>query len=56
MPIELSAQEREMIAGLLEKELEDVRSELHHTRSHEYKDGLKEREKAVRELMAKLKP
>ena len=54
MPVELNALERALIANLLEKELEDIRSELHHTQSHEYKDNLKEREKAVRELLARL--
>ena len=54
MPVELNALEKELIANLLEKELEDIRSELHHTQSHEYKDNIKEREKVVRELLARL--
>ena len=37
MAIELSKPEKELLAAILEKELEDVRSELHHTQDHEYK-------------------
>ena len=54
MPIDLSFLEREMVKSLLEKELEDIRSELHHTQSHEYKDNLKERERVIREVLARL--
>lgn len=54
MAIELTHPEQEVLTGLLEKELEDVRSELHHTQGHDYKDGLREREKIVRGLLAKL--
>jgi hypothetical protein len=54
MPIEPTPAERELLTGLLEKELEEVRSELHHTQGHDYKDGLREREKLVRGLLAKL--
>lgn len=55
MPIDLSQQEKEIVTGLLEKELEDIRSELHHTQGHDYKDTLKERELLVRGLLAKIK-
>ena len=54
MPFELDPREKEILTGLLEKELEEVRSELHHTRGHDYKDSLREREKLVRALLAKL--
>jgi hypothetical protein len=54
MPIDLSEAERTLLASILEKELEDIRSELHHTRGHEYKESLKEREALVRGLMAKV--
>ena len=37
MTFDLSKQERELLAALLEKEMEDVRSELHHTEAHEYR-------------------
>jgi len=54
MPIDLSQPENELLAGLLEKELEDIRSELHHTKGHDYKESLKERENLVRGLLARL--
>lgn len=54
MPIDLSQVEIELLAGLLEKELEDIRSELHHTRGYDYKESLKARERLVRELLGKL--
>jgi len=53
MPIELSALEKDLITDLLEKELEDIRSELHHTQGHGYKDTLKERELLIRGLLAR---
>jgi hypothetical protein len=55
MPIELNQQEQELVASLLEKELDEIRSELHHTQGHGYKDTLKERELLVRGLLAKIK-
>jgi hypothetical protein len=54
MPIDLTAAEREFLKSLLEQELEDIRSELHHTKGHDYKDSLKERERVIREVLAKL--
>jgi hypothetical protein len=55
MAIDLSEPERELLAALLEKELEDIRSELHHTQGHDYKDTLKEREGLVRGLLARVR-
>jgi hypothetical protein len=55
MAIELSQPEKELLVTILEKELEEVRSELHHTQDHSYKENVKEREKLVRDLLAKLK-
>ncbi len=54
MAIELSPQDKELLTGLLEKELDETRSELHHTQRHEYKESLKERERLVRDLLARL--
>lgn len=54
MPIDLAPMEKDLLVNLLEKELEDIRTELHHTRGHDYKDTLKERELIVRGLLAKL--
>lgn len=55
MAIELSKPEKDLLATILEKELEEVRSEFHHTQDHDYKDNVKDREKIVRDLLAKLK-
>ncbi len=55
MPIELSNEEREILVGLLEREYEEVRTEIRHTQSHDYKDSLKEREKRIHDLLGRLK-
>jgi hypothetical protein len=54
MQIDLSQEEKDLLMGLLEKELDEVRSELHHTQAHDYKESLKVREQLVRALLAKL--
>ena len=54
MLIDLSQGDKDLLTGLLEKELDEIRSELHHTRGHDYKESLKEREKLVRGLLARL--
>jgi len=55
MPVELSRDEMDLLVGLLEKEFDEIRTEIHHTRSHDYKDGLKVREKLVQALLGRLK-
>jgi hypothetical protein len=55
MPVELSRQETDLMVGLLEREIEEIRTEIHHTRSHDYKDSLKEREKLLNGLLGRLK-
>jgi hypothetical protein len=54
MPIELTAVEKDLVKGVLEQELEDIRAELRRTENHEYRDNLKERERVIREVLAKL--
>jgi len=54
MAIELSHPEKDLLTEILQKELEDIRSEFHHTQAFEYKESLKEREAAVRGLLVKL--
>ncbi len=56
MVIDLSQAETEIVAAMLEKELEDIRSELHHTHVHDYRESLKEREALVRGLLSRLRP
>jgi hypothetical protein len=55
MPFELTREEKEMLVRLLEKELDETRTENRHTESHEYKEDLKDREKRVQDLLRKLK-
>jgi hypothetical protein len=55
MTIELGPAERDIVTELLETELEDMRSELHHTQVHGYREALKDREKLVRDLLEKMK-
>ncbi len=55
MPIELSDEEKEILIVLLEREFEEVRQEIRHTQSHDYKDSLKEREKRIHDLIGRLK-
>ncbi len=54
MSVEMSAEERELVAELLDQELEDVRSEQHHTQAFDYKESLRRREELIRGLLAKL--
>jgi hypothetical protein len=54
MAIDLSTPEKELLTGLLEKELEDVRSEFHHTQAHDFRDTLRCREEIIRGLLAKI--
>ncbi|MCK7476634.1 MAG: hypothetical protein M0C28_03015 [Candidatus Moduliflexus flocculans] len=46
---------KDLVTDLLESELEDIRSELHHTQVHGYREALKDREKLVRGLLEKMK-
>lgn len=55
MATHLSEAEKELLTRLLEEELDGIRTELHHAQVHDYKENIKEREKLVRELLAKLK-
>lgn len=55
MAIDLNEAERELLAEVLDKELEDIRSELHHTQGHDFKDSLREREALVRGLLARVR-
>lgn len=54
MSIELSQPEIDLLKAVLEKELEDVRSEFHHAQVFDYREALKRREGLVRTLLDKL--
>ena len=50
----LTENELEIIYVLLLKEAEDTRVEMHHSKNHEYKMYLADREKYVNELTCKI--
>jgi hypothetical protein len=54
MTIELSPQEKDLLTEILQKELEEIRTEFHHTQVFDYRESLKVREAAVRGLLGKL--
>jgi hypothetical protein len=53
--VELSDSERELLIDLLDREVPNLREEIHYTDDHDYKETLKQREIAVKELLRKLK-
>ncbi|MEN6310203.1 MAG: hypothetical protein ABFD80_01540 [Acidobacteriota bacterium] len=55
MPFEWNPGEKDLLVWLLEKEIEDIRTEIRHTSSHDYKDGLKVREQQILNLLERLK-
>jgi hypothetical protein len=54
MDIELSNPEKDLLVSLLDKELEEVRSEFHHTDAYEFREGLRCREELLRGILTKL--
>ena len=54
MNLELSQDERNLLATLLDETLRDLKAEIHHTDTPEYKDLLKERELLMIGLLNKV--
>lgn len=54
MTIELTTQEHEYLADLLQSALGELRDEIHHTDSFDYKELLKAQEKLIHALLRKL--
>lgn len=54
MRIELSADDLSLIKMILEKDLEEVRIEIHHCRNHEFKDWLKTRQTQMLDLVNRI--
>ncbi|OFW09389.1 MAG: hypothetical protein A3G20_09515 [Acidobacteria bacterium RIFCSPLOWO2_12_FULL_59_11] len=54
MTLNISEREAEILRTLLNRFVEETRSEIHHTDAVAYKDGLKTEEQAAKELLAKL--
>ena len=54
MTLNISEREAEILRTLLNRFIEETRSEVHHTDAGSYKEGLKVEEQAAKELLAKL--
>jgi len=51
---DLTPEEREILLELLSRELSDLGPEIHHTDDREYREELKQRREAIRQLMRRL--
>ena len=54
MEFELTTQEREYLTDLLHSALGELRGEIHHTDSFDYKEQLKAQERLIHDLLRKL--
>jgi len=52
----LTEAEWSLVIGLLEREMEELPVEIHHTRSSQMRNELTQRREMVRELLARLRP
>ncbi len=52
--IELTAEERTMLAGILEYDLKELINEISNTENWEYKRGLKSKEEFIKKLLGLL--
>ncbi len=52
----LTESEWALVIELLEREMEDLPVEIHHTRSSQMRNELSQRREMVRELLARLRP
>ena len=52
--VNLTQEEREFLVGLLTTRVGDIRVEVHHTHTPDYRDQVIREEKFVRDLLAKL--
>ena len=55
MDLYLDAKESELLTGLLERYLEDIRREIHHTDRAQFKAALKSDEALMRNLLERMK-
>jgi len=53
MAMTLTDQELQYLLELLEREIPNLREEIHHTDDHDYREFLKERERLVKALVEK---
>ncbi len=54
MELAINPEETEVLQGLLEKCLGELREEIYHAETFDFKDDLKNEEKILRSLLAKL--
>jgi len=53
--INLADNEQAFLIEMLEREIPNLRQEIHHTDDYDYREFLKEREELIRELLSKFK-
>jgi hypothetical protein len=53
--INLSDKEQQLLVELLDREIPNLRDEILHTDDHKYREFLKEKESAIKELLRRLK-
>jgi len=53
--INLADNEQAFLIEMLEREIPNLRQEIHHTDAYDYREFLKEREKLIHELLSKFK-
>ncbi len=53
--VEMSREEAQMLIEILEAEFTDLREEVRHTDSHDYRENLKEREERLGGLLERLR-
>lgn len=56
MHVELTPEECALLANLLDQAVRDLKAEIHHTDTPDYKEQLKERENLMAGLLTKVKP
>lgn len=55
LQLELTPEEREYLVGLLESARGDARAQVHHSRTHEFRDRMRHEAKLIEGLLAKLR-
>ena len=55
MNLELSKDDLSLLRAMLDREIGVVRVEIHHCRTHDYKDFLKESEKQLTSMLERVK-
>lgn len=55
MQLDLNEQEQQLLTELVEREISSLREEIWHTDDHDYREALKERERDLKVLLARLK-